>query len=110
MIEYYNRQGEPITREEALPLFTNYEYKVIDQTTLPGGVWVSTVWLGLDHNFTDHGPPLIFETMVFPSQDNLLEEDCDRYTTEEQARDGHQRMVTKWTGWTPGDPRPEETT
>ena len=25
---------------------------------------VSTVFLGLDHNFLPHGPPLIFETMI----------------------------------------------
>ncbi|WP_166903861.1 hypothetical protein [Mycobacterium sp. DL440] len=28
-------------------------------------VVVSTVWLGLNHSFTDDGPPIIFETMVF---------------------------------------------
>lgn len=26
---------------------------------------VSTVILGLDHNFFDEGPPLVFETMIF---------------------------------------------
>ncbi len=29
------------------------------------GVVVSTVFLGLDHNFFGDGPPLLFETMVF---------------------------------------------
>lgn len=30
-----------------------------------GTVLISTVFLGLDHNFTGQGPPLLFETMVF---------------------------------------------
>lgn len=34
-------------------------------THLPGGVYVSTVFLGTDHNWTRRGPPLLFETMIF---------------------------------------------
>lgn len=30
-----------------------------------GNVWVSTVFLGLDHNFFGEGPPILFETMIF---------------------------------------------
>ena len=102
----YDRDGHEITFEEARSLFGNFEYKVIDQTTLPGGVWVSTVWLGLDHGFGESARPLIFETMVFPSTYNLLEVDCRRYATEDEARAGHAEMVTKWTGWTPGEEYP----
>ena len=29
------------------------------------GYTVSTIFLGIDHNFGNEGPPLIFETMVF---------------------------------------------
>ncbi len=29
-----------------------------------GEAWISTLWLGINHNYGD-GPPLIFETMVF---------------------------------------------
>src|SRR5216684_6969799 len=34
-------------------------------THLPGEVWVSTVFLGLDHNFGLKGDALVFETMIF---------------------------------------------
>ena len=47
---------------------------------------VSTVWIGINHNFSGEGPPLIFETMVFGSEGDLY---CERYATEEQAREGH---------------------
>lgn len=30
-----------------------------------GGSRVSTIFLGLDHNFSDSGPPILWETMVF---------------------------------------------
>lgn len=30
-----------------------------------GQYLVSTVCLGLDHNFSDRGPPLLFEAMIF---------------------------------------------
>lgn len=63
-------------------------------TTLPGGARVSTVWLGLDHQFGD-GPPLIFETMVFPAESSM-DLDCERYSTEEEAKAGHSAMVEKW--------------
>ena len=34
-------------------------------TAVTPTIEVSTVFLGLDHNFSGHGPPLLFETMVF---------------------------------------------
>lgn len=53
------------------------------------------VFLGLDHSFDD-GPPLIFETMVFPSESDYADLDCERYSTPAQAVAGHAAMVKKW--------------
>lgn len=50
---------------------------------------VSTVFLGLDHSFNDEGPPLIFETMVFPDTTT------ERYSTYEQAVAGHEAMCER---------------
>lgn len=69
--------------------------KIVKQETLTNGKWVSTVWLGLDHQFGE-GKPLIFETMVFPEKGNYSELDVDRYYTEEEALKGHKKMVKKW--------------
>lgn len=52
---------------------------------------VSTVFLGLNHNFGD-GPPLIFETMVFGGDHDG---DCERYSTWEEAEAGHKEVVSK---------------
>jgi len=50
---------------------------------------VSTVFLGLNHNY-DGGKPLLFETMVFPECDI-----CERYTTWDEAEKGHNKIVEK---------------
>jgi hypothetical protein len=55
-----------------------------------GDVVVSTVWLGLDHNFGGKGPPLIFETMVFGGTNSEYQE---RYSTEAAAIAGHERIA-----------------
>ena len=93
---YYDRDGRPMSDTLAwAKRFEETTYKRIAETTLPDGKWISTVWLGLDHSF-GRGPPLIFETMVFKDRENLREVDVERYATEAEAREGHERMVTKW--------------
>ena len=58
----------------------------------PGKLWVSTVFLGIDHGF-GMGPPLLFETMVFDESGN--DDDCERYTTWEEAEAGHAKIVAR---------------
>ena len=55
---------------------------------------VSTVFLGLDHNF-GLGRPLLYETMIFPggAERCILEEYMDRYSTKEEALAGHKRAI-----------------
>jgi hypothetical protein len=95
MAEYYDRQGNPLTSQQWAKSF-DPAAKRVAETTLPNGRWVSTVWLGIDHSFGS-GPPLIFETMVFPSKDDMSDLDCERYSTEREALEGHERLVAKWT-------------
>jgi hypothetical protein len=83
----YDKEGNPLPWNEWVALREN----------LPDGNWVSTVWLGLDYSFSGEGPPIIFETRVFPARDNWRELYMDRYSTPEEAEEGHQRMVEKWT-------------
>jgi hypothetical protein len=59
-----------------------------------GEHWISTVFLGLDHNFFHHGPPILFETMVFSQKgDFRSDETMQRYATYEEAERGHNRLV-----------------
>lgn len=66
--------------------------RIVKQTKLNQDILVSTVFLGLDHNFTGQGPPLLFETMVFGG---ALVQHCERYSTWEEAEKGHEDIVEK---------------
>jgi hypothetical protein len=69
--------------------------RVVKQTYLkPTPYWVSTVFLGLDHNHGE-GPPLVFETMVFKG-DDFSELAGLRYSTWDEAVLGHWDMVEEW--------------
>jgi hypothetical protein len=59
--------------------------------TAHDGYSVSTVFLGMDHNWGD-GDPLLFETLVFLACGET--EKMDRYSTWAQAKAGHERIVS----------------
>ena len=46
-------------------LFENIKKRRIGLTILKNGYKISTVWLGIDHNWSPKGKPLIFESF-FP--------------------------------------------
>ena len=54
-----------------------------------GGIRVSTVFLGIDHQF-GRGLPLLFETMVFRGKSG---EETWRYETWQEAEAGHKAAV-----------------
>ena len=95
-MKFYDRKGGVVSQREFEILMGNRTYKRVLETTLPDGKWISTVWLGLDHSFESTSPPLIFETMVFPSCSDFLEMDVNRYSTEEEAIQGHQEIVENY--------------
>ena len=103
---YYDRDGKKIVGSDRLAatlkwgqLFENMEYKIVKQDTV-GAFWVSTVWLGLEHGFDEELKPLIFETMVFKKRKDgsidYTEIDVERYSTEKDALEGHERYVKKY--------------
>lgn len=90
---YYDVDGKPLEVLEWAALF--------EQRRAGGGWWqigyteigeamVSTVWCGIDHNFFDDGSPLIFETLV---RGGPLDGEIERYSTKQEAADGHARWV-----------------
>ena len=101
---YYDRTGQPLADITAWDkLHDDIQYRRVAETTVPDGTWISTVWLGIDHRFSE-GPPLIFETMVFPQKGGTLDErDQVRYSTEVEALAGHEAMVVKWGGPVQGE-------
>lgn len=51
-----------------------------------GDVIVSTVFLGLDHNWNNGGDPVLWETMIFGGSHDGY---CDRYSSRAEALAGH---------------------
>lgn len=96
MPNYYDKEGKPLELMEWALLLKQATYEQVANTILPDGKWVSTIWLGFNRR-RDEGPPLIFETMVFQSRDNLEDLDCARYSTLAEAEAGHIAVVSKWT-------------
>lgn len=117
---YRDKMGRPLSLTEWADLFEDSEYRIVSRTEFPATALVpvpshlSTVWLGLDHNFFPGGPPIIFETMRFQDIEKISDEfglpyrpstdfpdpeapkdrtDQVRYSTEEQARLGHAHIV-----------------
>lgn len=94
----YDKFGNLISQEEWVELFEEMDYRRVGGTETMFGYQVSTVWLGIDHNY-DGGLPLIFETMVFNSEGQDME--MERYSTLEEAAAGHLVMAKKWRCATP---------
>lgn len=78
--------------------FEDSEARRVAETVI-GDVRVSTVCLGLNHNFMG-GPPLWFETMIFGGKHDEYQE---RYSTLDEARRGHDRTVARVNGEIPWD-------
>lgn len=81
---------EPILEKDLLKWARKFE--TVDRRVARdkiGKVSVSTVFLGLDHNF-DGGKPLLFETMIFGGKHDQY---TDRYSTWEEAEKGHKKAV-----------------
>lgn len=96
---YYDIDGKELSLNE----YMEYASKMppaarrIGGTPLWWGGWVSTVYLGLNHNLVfGGGKPLIFETMVFKPWGRYKSLEMDRYSTKEEAKIGHEEMVKRW--------------
>ena len=67
-------------------------------TTDLGDYFVSTVFLGIDHNWGSAGDPVLFETMVFSHGGAThLDGWTLRYCTWDEAAAGHEAVVYKIT-------------
>ena len=90
-----DERGDPVAVDDLLEwgqwFEVNRERRKLAVDTL-GDVTVSTVFLGLDHNFGESGPPVLWETMVFGGTGEL-EDYQERYSSRADALDGHRRAV-----------------
>lgn len=91
VLMYFDRNGLPITFERWSELLGDDSYRRLGWDEPKPGIYVSTVWLGLNHG-CDSNHPLIFETMVFNGPWN---EECRRYVSPVEAACGHLDAVER---------------
>jgi hypothetical protein len=92
---YYVLDGRKILRAGSLIKWAiAFEKQRWVASTRVAGHRVSTVFLGIDHNFSRIGPPILFETMVFAGA-AMADWSMRRYATYEEAEAGHRDMVAQ---------------
>jgi len=95
MSDYYILDGHkaiPCTSLEWARWYETAKQKRIVAKDTVCGHDISTVFLGLDHQWNDVGPPHIFETMVFGGP---LDQEQERCSTWEQAEKMHGDMCNR---------------
>jgi hypothetical protein len=88
-----NDDGDPVPVSD-VPLDAWEDPRRILRRDRSGDVWVSTVFLPLDHGFDD-GPPVLWETAVFRDDTGMVDHYQERYTSREDAIAGHARIVER---------------
>jgi len=78
-------------------LDSHHADRIVAQDVVEDRLFVSTVFLGLDHNFSAKGPPILYETMMF-LHDGWKPTDWDgeyqmRYRTRAEAEKGHRAAL-----------------
>lgn len=113
MTNYYVlRDGEPVPELDVRRWARWFEGSLAERRVAADepvpGVWVSTMFLGLDHGFG--GTPLLYETMIFDDDGmgHPLAEEQWRYQTKAEAVAGHAAVVRAVRDASPGG-RAEET-
>lgn len=86
---WYDKLGNPIPPERWGELHADENYMQIGRDDI-GPMHVSTVWVGINMNYTREGAPVIFETMIFGGPMDLA---TWRYSDEDEARNHHNLIV-----------------
>lgn len=96
--KYILKDGKPVECKDLMEWATWMETspiadRVVGRDTV-NDVEVSTVFMGLNHNFSfyEKGEPILYETMVFGGP---LSRTRQRYATAEEARAGHVAMLAR---------------
>lgn len=87
-----NKETRQVTTEEYFAWLSGpgEECRIIKQNHV-GDIFISTVFLGLDHGFGSD-IPILFETMVFGG---VYDQERVRYATYEEAEQSHKETVEK---------------
>lgn len=102
-MEYYNKKYKLNEKNEIEECtlnewgrFLETPQKIVKQEDV-GEYWVSTVFLGIDHNFGRpyHDKPILFETMIFQGKETGNDRWTQRYCTYQEALESHNAIVER---------------
>ena len=88
-----DENGDPVPEPDLLiwaEWFEHGDRRRVAWTEISPHMAVSTIFLGLDHNFARAGPPILWETMTFRNGKGA---DMRRYASRFAAIAGHEVMV-----------------
>lgn len=101
---YYILEGTTVLQVEDVLVWGKWFETAVRRlalTSISPTIEVSTVFLGLDHDWSAAGPPLLFETMVFqdntetPDTRTALDEFTERWSTYHDAEQGHEAVCAR---------------
>lgn len=88
-----NKEVIKVSRIEFARFFRNHQDSIVKQTKIPP-YFISTVFLGLDHNIFQPGePPIVFETMIFKDGDEWNTDYLERCATYKEAEAQHEKAL-----------------
>ena len=97
-MKYYlldeNKRPYEVSATESLKAYRDPNMKIVKQDKVDD-IFVSTVFLSMDHSWGDNDGPILFETMIFGGKHDEFQR---RYKTYDEAVKGHNealQMVTK---------------
>lgn len=92
-------EAKPCTYEQwVIWMKSNPEKKRVAYTKLSDNIFVSTVFLGLNHNLSmeeDQTPLLLFETMIFRNHSAMHSDSFWRTSTWDEAVAKHEEIVRR---------------
>lgn len=91
---YMLKDGKPepadIVSPEYLKWSSNADNRRVARTDIAKDIWVSTVFLCLDHNHFSEGEPILWETMIFGGVEDMSQW---RATSQEESLEHHKEAV-----------------
>lgn len=89
---YILQDGEPVATDSEIWIkWWKEADKTIVHTDVTDSIAVSITFLGMNHNSSGKGDPILFETRILGGEHH---NEWERYSTIKQAQSGHKRMVT----------------
>jgi hypothetical protein len=90
--KYILKDGKPVLEPNLMKwaMWIEHSPERVMARWQKGGVVVTTIFIGVDHNFSGKGEPTLWETMV---RGGRLHGFMCRYNSARLAKRGHQRIV-----------------